>query len=156
MKAYTCLLCEGTGHTARQCMAGASEGGGERVPQVLRQALDQQGVADTATACHPRLDTRASMSEVGPGEAIEQKVALLDRAWLETKRKARVAEQERLHESDEWCARFQDAFARIVWYSAMIGPWLRFVNDRYETLCPEQIGAVFTRNLDFHASGSRR
>ena len=52
---------------------------------------------------------------------------------------------------DEWCARFQVAFARIVWYSAMIGPWLRFVNDRYETLCPEQIGAVFTRNLDFHA-----
>ena len=39
------------------------------------------------------------MSEVGPGEAIEQKVALLVRAWLETKRKARVAEQERLHDS---------------------------------------------------------
>ena len=39
------------------------------------------------------------MSEVGPGEAIEQKVALLVRAWLETKRKTRVAEQERLHVS---------------------------------------------------------
>ena len=39
---------------------------------------------------------------------------------------------------DERCARFQDAFARvrIVWCSAMIGPWLRFVNDRYETFCP--------------------
>ena len=99
MKAYTCLLCEGTGHTARQCMAGASEGGGERVPQVLVRALDQEGIADSATFGHPRHDTWAGLIEVVPSEATEHKVALLVRASLETKPKSGVTEEERLHDS---------------------------------------------------------
>ena len=39
------------------------------------------------------------MSEVGPGEATELKVALFVRAWLEIKPKEPVAEEERLHGS---------------------------------------------------------
>ena len=37
------------------------------------------------------------MTEVGPGEATELKVALLVRAWVEIKPKEPVAEEERLH-----------------------------------------------------------
>ena len=39
------------------------------------------------------------MTEVGPGEATELKVALLVRAWVEIKPKEPVAEEERLHGS---------------------------------------------------------
>ena len=97
MNPYTEWLCEGTGHAARQCMAGR-EGGGERVPQRLVGALEQQGVTDTAIARHPRLDNVLSVNAVGRGEDAERVVvALLVRARLEIMPKARITEEKRLH-----------------------------------------------------------
>jgi hypothetical protein len=51
-------------------MAGVKVGG-ERVPQVTDGALDEEGIADSATFGHPRHDTRAGLTEVVPLEVTE-------------------------------------------------------------------------------------
>ena len=50
------------------------------------------------------------MTEVGPGEATELKVALLVRAWVEIKPKEPVAEEERLHGSRREGSSFSSRF----------------------------------------------